>query len=59
MGRPAILRDMVQNGISKAKVWRLIYHGKLMAFEDPQSGKISLLRPQDLEAMDVENQAPK
>ena len=54
MGRPAILRDMVQNGISKAKVWRLIYHGKLLAFEDPQSGKITLLRPQDLEAMDLD-----
>ena len=51
MGRTAILRDMAQNGISRTKVRQLIYHGRLLAFEDPKDGKISLVRPEDLEAM--------
>ena len=51
LGRPAILKDMVQNGISRAKVWRLLYHGKLLAFEDPNDGKVTLVRPEDMEAL--------
>ena len=50
LGRPSILKDMVQNGISRAKVWRLLYHGKLVAFEDPNDGKVTLVRPEDMEA---------
>lgn len=64
MGRFAVLRDMAQNGISRSKVRRLIYHGRLLAFEDPEDGKISLVRPQDMDAMgldpmDPENQGPR
>lgn len=64
LGRSAILRDMAQNGISRTKVRRLIYHGRLLAFEDPKDGKVSLVRPEDMEAMgldpnDRENEGPK
>ena len=58
MGRTAILRDMAQNGISRTKVRQLIYHGRLLAFEDPKDGKISLVRPEDLEAMGVNPMNP-
>ena len=51
LGRPSILKAMVQNGISRAKVWRLLYHGKLVAFEDPNDGKVTLVRPEDMEAL--------
>lgn len=52
MGLPAVVRDMAQNGISRAKVWRLIYHGRLLAFEDPKDGKVTLVRPEDMQAME-------
>ena len=58
MGRTAILRDMAQNGISRTKVRQLIYHGRLLAFEDPKDGKISLVRPEDLKAMGVNPMNP-
>ena len=38
---------------------RLIYHGRLLAFEDVQDGKVTLVRPEDLEAMDLEHEGPK
>lgn len=64
MGRLAVLRDMAQNGISRAKVRQMIYHGRLLAFEDPQDGKVTLIRPEDLEAMgqdpkELENEGPR
>ena len=64
MARFAVLRDMAQNGISRSKVRRLIYHGRLLALEDPEDGKITLVRPQDMEAMgldpmDPDNQGPR
>lgn len=48
MGRRAVLRDMIQNGISREKVRSLIQQGKLVAYEDPKDGRISLVRPEDL-----------
>ncbi len=48
MGRRAILRDMIQNGISRGKVRALLQQGRLVAYEDPKDGTISLMRPEDL-----------
>ena len=63
LGRRALLRDMIQNGISREKVRGLIQRGTLVAHEDPDGGKISLVRPEDLPAVEPrdtgeENQSP-
>lgn len=50
MGRRAILSDMIQNGISRDKVRALLQQGRLVAYEDPKSGTISLIRPEDMAA---------
>ena len=51
LGRRALLRDMIQNGISRGKVRALIQQGSLVAYEDPNDGHISLVRPEDLAAV--------
>ena len=51
LGRRAILRDMIQYGISRGKVRALIQQGRLVAYEDPNDGLISLVRPEDLAAI--------
>ena len=51
LGRRAILRDMIQNGVSRGKVRILLQQGKLVAYEDPNTGLISLIRPEDLAAV--------
>lgn len=51
LGRRAILRDMIQYGISREKVRALIQQGRLVAYEDPNDGLISLVRPEDLAAI--------
>ena len=51
LGRRAILTDMFTSGISRDKVWGLIHQGKLIAFEDPRDGHISLVRPEDAAAL--------
>jgi hypothetical protein len=51
LGRRALVRDMVLNGISRQKVWRLVQQGRLAAYEDPKNGRISLVRPEDLDAL--------
>ena len=48
LGRLAILRDIVENGISRGKVRALVQQGRLVAYEDPKDGTISLIRPEDL-----------
>ena len=48
LGRRAILRDMIQNGVSRGKVRALLQQGRLVAYEDPHDGTISLIRPEDL-----------
>ena len=48
LGRRAVLRDMIQNGVSRAKVRALLQQGRLVAYEDPKSGTISLIRPEDM-----------
>ena len=48
LGRLAILRDIMENGISRGKVKALIQQGRLVAYEDPKDGTISLIRPEDL-----------
>ena len=39
---------MIENGISRKNVRALIQRGKLVAYEDPNDGTISLIRPEDL-----------
>lgn len=51
LGRRAILRDMIQYGISRGKVRALIQQGRLVAYEGPNDGLISLVRPEDLAAI--------
>jgi hypothetical protein len=51
LGRRALVRDMIFNGISRQKVWRLVQQGRLAAYEDPKDGRISLVRPEDLDAL--------
>ena len=51
LGRRALVRDMIFNGISRQKVWRLVQQGKLAAYEDPKDGLISLVRPEDLDVL--------
>jgi hypothetical protein len=51
LGRRALVRDMIFNGISRQKVWRLVQQGKLVAHEDPKDGRISLVRPEDLDVL--------
>jgi hypothetical protein len=51
LGRRASVRDMILNGISRQKVWRLVHQGRLAAYEDPKDGRISLVRPEDLDAL--------
>jgi hypothetical protein len=51
LGRRALVRDMILNGISRQKVWRLVQRGRLAAYEDPKDGRISLVRPEDLDAL--------
>ena len=48
LGRLAILSEMIQYGISRDKVRALIQRGRLVAYEDPNDGRISLVRPEDL-----------
>lgn len=48
LGRRAILKDIIQNGISRGKVKSLVQQGRLVAYEDPNDGTISLIRPEDL-----------
>lgn len=51
LGRRALVRDMIFNGISRQKVWRLVQQGRLAAYEDPKDGRISLVRPEDLDVL--------
>ena len=51
LGRRAILQDMLSSGITRDKVWGLIHQGGLIAYEDPKNNRISLVRPQDVEAL--------
>ena len=51
LGRRAILQDMMTSGISREKVWGLIRQGSLIAYEDPRDHTISLVRPEDLDAL--------
>ena len=51
LGRRVILRDMIRNGVSRGKVRALIQQGRLVAYEDPNDGRISLIRPEDLAAV--------
>ena len=39
------------SGISREKVWGLIRQGSLIAYEDPRDHTISLVRPEDLDAL--------
>ena len=40
--------DIIRNG---KKVWRLVDRGKLFAYEDPRDHLISVVRPEDLDAV--------
>ena len=51
LGRRAILRDILQYGISRGKVKALLQQGSLVAYENPNDGRISLVRPEDLAAI--------
>ena len=51
LGRRAILQDMMTSGVSREKVWGLIRQGSLIAYEDPHDRRISLVRPEDLDAL--------
>lgn len=51
LGRRALVRDMILNGVSRQKVWRLVQQGRLTAYEDTKDGRITLARPEDLEAL--------
>ena len=51
LGRRAILMDMISSGINREKVWGLINQGRLIAYEDPKDGRISLVRPEDAAAL--------
>ena len=51
LGRRAILQEMMTSGISREKVWGLIRQGSLIAYEDPRDHTISLVRPEDLDAL--------
>jgi hypothetical protein len=51
LGRRALVRDMIFNGISRQKVWRLVQQGRLAAYENPKDGRISLVRPEDLDVL--------
>ncbi len=59
LGRRALVRDMVLNGISRQKVWRLVQQGRLAAYEDPKNGRISLVRPEDLDALQATEQGSR
>ena len=59
LGRRALVRDMVLNGISRQKVWRLVQQGRLAAYEDPKNGRISLVRPEDLDALQETEQGSR
>ena len=59
LGRRALVRDMVLNGISRQKVWRLVQQGRLAAYEDPKNGRISLVRPEDLDALQKTEQGSR
>ena len=39
------------SGVSREKVWGLIRQGSLIAYEDPGDHRISLVRPEDLDAL--------
>lgn len=51
LGRPADVRGMILQGIGRAKVWRLIQRGRLLAYENPEDGRVSLVRPEDLDRL--------
>ena len=50
-GRGTILLDMMTHGITREKVRGLIRQGTLIAYEDPRDHRISLMRPEDMEAI--------
>ena len=51
LGRRAVLQDMIRYGISRPKVRALLRQGRLIAYEDPEAGTISLVRPEDAAAV--------
>jgi hypothetical protein len=42
---------MILSGLGRAKVWRLIQHGTLVAYEDPKDGRVTLMRREDADAL--------
>jgi hypothetical protein len=42
---------MILGGLGRAKVWRLIQQGRLVAYEDPKDGRVTLVRREDADAL--------
>jgi hypothetical protein len=51
LGQLADLRSMILSGLGRAKVWRLIQQGRLVAYEDPKDGRVTLVRREDADAL--------
>lgn len=51
LGQLADLRSMILGGLGRAKVWRLIQQGRLVAYEDPKDGRVTLMRREDADAL--------
>jgi len=51
LGQLADLRSMIYSGLGRAKVWRLIQQGRLVAYEDPEDGRVTLVRREDADAL--------